>query len=163
MMGFQGRVIFEHSHELPEYASRISSFVGKFMLDGHFESAEMQALMAFDPMSDVYLKQTLQRLVMFDVLYFDFWRTQLAGRFSADEVWRAMTFLLSHAFLHDECVLSLGLFSLAECDERRLEWYEEEVRTGCAEPMAVPLGNVHDVPPWGVQSEVRRLATNAAC
>jgi hypothetical protein len=163
MMGFSGKVIFDHSHELPEYASRISSFVGKFMLDGHFESTEMQALMAFDPLSDVYLQETLQRLVLFDVLYFDFWRTQLAWRFSADQVWRAMTFLLSHSFLHDECVLSLGLFCEAGCPRKRLDWYEEEVRTGCAEPIAETLGNVQDVPPWGVQSEVRRLAACYKC
>jgi hypothetical protein len=155
MMGFSGRVIFEHSHEMPEYASRISSFVGTFMLDGHLESAGVQELMAYDHLSDGYLEETLERLVMFDVLYFDFWRTQLAGRFSADEVWRAMTFLLSHAFLHDDCVLSLGLFSLAQCDERRWTWYEEEVRTRCAPPIAGTLGNINDVAPWGVQSEVR--------
>ena len=65
-----------------------------------------------------------------------------------------MTFLLSHAFLHDDCVLSLGLFSLAECDEERWAWYAQEVRTGCAPPICVTLGNIEDVPPWVVQSEV---------
>jgi len=158
MMGWAGRVVFDFSHRMPNYASRISSFVGKFMLEGHFASAGVQALMAYDSLSDGYVKETLERLVMFDVLYLDFWRTQLAGRFSADEVWRGMTFLLSHAVLHDECVLSLGLFCLAQCDEERWAWYAEEVRTGCAAPIAETLGNVEDIPPWGVQSEVGWLA-----
>ena len=150
MMGVEGRVVFEFTHELPEYASRISSFVGKFMLDGHFESAAMQALMAYDPLSEGYLQETLERLVMFDVLYFDFWRTQLAWRFSADEVWRGMSFLLSHAFLHDECVLSLGLFSLAQCPEERWQWF----KSGSEEEFAETLGNLKDIPPSGVQSVV---------
>jgi hypothetical protein len=154
MMGVEGRVIFEHSHELPEYASRISSFVGKFMLDGHCDSEEMQALMVFDHLSDGYLKETLERVLMFDVLYFDFWRTQLAWRFSADQVWRAMTFLFSHAFLHDECVLSLGQFCLAQCPEKR--W--ESLKNGSEGQFAEKLGNLEDIPPCGVQSEVRRLA-----
>lgn len=160
MMGVEGRVVFEFSHEWDVYASRISSFVGKFMLEGHFESAGVQVLMAYDPLSEGYLKETLERLVMYDVVYLDFWRTQLAGRFSADEVWRGMTFLLSHAFLHDECVLSLGLFCLAQCDPERWAWYEEEVRTGCAEPIAVTLGNLEDIPPWGVQSQVSACVLN---
>lgn len=160
MMGWAGRVIFDFSHRMPHYASRISSFVGKFMLEGHFASAAMQGLMAYDSLSDGYLKETLERMVMFDVLYLDFWRTQLAGRFSADEVWRGMTFLLSHAFLHDECVLSLGLFVLAQCDEERWAWYAEEVRTGSAAPIAVTLGNVEDIPPWGVQSQVSACVLN---
>ena len=154
MMGFSGRVVFEHSHELPHYASRISSFVGKFLLGGASEDPGVQALMAYEHLADGYLQETLERLVMFDVLYFDFWCTQLAGRFSGDEVWRAMTFLLSHAFLHDDHALSVGLFCLAQCDEKRWAWYAEEVATGSAEPIAETLGNVEDVPPWGVQSEV---------
>lgn len=150
MMGVEGRVVFEFSHAMPEYASRISSFVGKFMLDGHFESAAMQALMAYDPLSEKYLQETLERLVMYDVLYLDFWRTQLAWRFSADAVWRGMSFLLSHAFLHDECVLSLGLFCLAQCDEER--W--ESLKEGSEKEFAKTLGNLEDIPPWGVQSQV---------
>ena len=150
MLEWAGKVIFEFSHETASHASRISSFVGKFMLDGHFESAGVQALMAYDSLGEGYLKETLERLLMFDVLYLDFWRTQLAWRFSADAVWRGMTFLLSHAFLHDECVLNLGLFSLAQCDEER--W--ASLQNGSEQEFAKTLGNLEDIPPWGVQSEV---------
>ena len=54
------------------------------------------------------------------------------------------------AFLHDECVLSLGLFSLAQCPEERWQWF----KSGSEEEFAETLGNLKDIPPSGVQSVV---------
>ena len=66
------RVVFDFSHRLSTYSSRLSSYVGKFLLDGHSETPIVQDLMDFDPFTDGYLDETLESLVLFDVLYFDF-------------------------------------------------------------------------------------------
>lgn len=145
------RVHFDFSHKLSHYSSRLSSYVGKFLLDGHSETPLVQDLMDFDPFAHGYLDEMLERLVLFDVLYFDFWRVQLHPRFSADCVWRAFTFLLSHAFLNDDCTLTLGTFCKAQCDNRRWDSYADEH----APPFDCLLGNIEDIPPWGVQSTVR--------
>ena len=146
------RVHFDFSHRLSHYSSRLSSYVGMFLLDGHSEAPLVQDLMDFDPFAPGYLDETLERLVLFDVLYFDFWRVQLDGRFSADAVWRACTFLLSHAFLNDDCTLTLGFFCLAQCPDERWAWYAED---GAAPPLDHMLGNIEDIAPWGVQTPLR--------
>jgi len=145
------RVHFDFSHRLSHYSSRLSSYLGKFLLDGHSKTPLVQDLMDFDPFADGYLDEMLERLVLFDVIYFDFWRVQLHGRFSADCVWRAFTFLLSHAFLNDDHTLTLGTFLKAQCDDRRWDSYADEH----APPFDCLLGNIEDIPPWGVQSPVR--------
>ena len=139
------RVIFEHSHDLPHYASRNALFVGAFLTQRVGERPLVRELMDYDHLSPGYLKATLERLVLFDVLYFEYWRVQLEGRFSADEVWRAMSFLYSHAFLRDDGVLRLGLFCDAQCGEQRLAWYTEVARGGRPGALAGRVGNLQDV------------------
>ena len=139
------RVIFEHSHELPHYASRNALFVGAFLTQGVGERPLVRELMDYDHLSPGYLKATLERLVLFDVLYFEYWRVQLEGRFSADEVWRAMSFLYSHAFLQGEGVLRLGLVCDAQCAQRRLAWYAEEARGGRPAQLQGRVGNLQQV------------------
>jgi len=146
LMGVSGPIDITFPHESQ---CRVSAFVGRFMIDAHTDNALMQDLMAFDHLTNDYLQQAMQGLVLCDVLWFEFWRITLQRRFSADVIWKNMTFLLSHALLHDNHMLTFGLFSKAQCPQKRWNSYQQGVST----PFI--LGNIEDVPPWGVQSEVR--------
>ena len=130
--------------------SPISLFVGKFMMEGHCDDPMVQDLMAFDSYSDRYLQETLESLLIRDVMLFWYWRSRLDWRFSAGEVWRTMTFLISHAFMNNTETLTLGLFCKAQCPPQRWKWYQQKNPA----PITVTLGNIEDVAPWGVQSEV---------
>jgi hypothetical protein len=133
---------------------RISAFVGKFLIDDHTDNPLVQDLMAYDHLADEYLKQTMERLVLRDVLWFDFWRITLQKQFSADVIWKNMTFLMSHGLLHDNDRLTLGVFSKAQCPQQRWIWYQQQASGAVSTAMPFLLGNIEEVPPWGVQSEV---------
>jgi hypothetical protein len=51
---------------------RISAFVGKFLIDDHTDNPLVQDLMSYDHLTDEYLKQSMERLVLRDVLWFEF-------------------------------------------------------------------------------------------
>jgi len=130
--------------------SPLSLFVGKFMMEGHCDDPMVQALMAFDSYSDRYLQETLESLLIRDVMLFWYWRSRLDWRFSADQVWRNMTFLISHGFMNDTETLTLGLFCTAQCPQKRWNSYKQKNPA----PITVTLGNIEDVAPWGAQSTV---------
>jgi hypothetical protein len=130
--------------------SPMSLFVGKFMMEGHCDDPMVQDLMAFDSYSDRYLQETLESLLIRDVMLFAYWSSRLDWRFSAGEVWRTMTFLISHAFMNDTETLTLGLFCKAQCPRERWNWYQQKNPA----PITTTLGNIEDIAPWGVQSEV---------
>jgi len=130
--------------------SPISLFVGKFMMEGHCDDPMVQDLMAFDSYSDRYLQETLESLLIRDVMLFWYWRSRLDWRFSADQVWTNMTFLISHSFMNDTETLTLGPLCKAQCPTKRWNSYKQKNPA----PITVTLGNFEDVAPWGVQSEV---------
>jgi hypothetical protein len=150
--------VFVQEEDLP-HGSNTCLFVGEFLGRGLLQDPVVQELMDFDAFDEVYVTQTLQRLLLGDVLWLHFWRETLEESVPADTVWAVFSFIISHAYLSDHTQLIFSPFCLSQCDQKRWEWYMRgsdmaAPPVGVDAEIADLLGNFEEIAPWGRQKHV---------
>jgi len=148
--------VLVQEQEIP-HGSEMLCFVGSFVCSGLVEDGVVREVMAYDAYAWSYLFETLSRLRLGDVLWLHFWREKIDA--SADTVWRAYSFLLSHAFKNSRRMLTLSPLCGAKCPQKRWDWYlagsPESERPRLEDATVETLmGNFEEVSPWGRQTTV---------
>ena len=110
-------------------------------------------LMRYDFYSPETLQETIERMNIEDVLWLEFWCTELS-ELPADQVWCMLSFLMSHACLEDSTI-TLGLFCKAQCPDERWKWYNARRRGKNSASISDSCnGNFTEIPSWSVQTHV---------
>ena len=110
-------------------------------------------LMRYDLYSPETLQETIERMNIEDVLWLEFWCTELP-EVSRDQVWCLQSCLVSHGCLEDRTI-TVGIFCKALCDERRWDWYNARRRGENPAPISRSgNGNITEIPSWSVQTHV---------
>jgi len=133
-----------------------SSYVKKAVEAGWLEDALVLHLMQYNWYSPEILQETIDRLRYEDVLFFEFWCTQLP-HVPADKLWRLQAVLMTHAYLEDRTV-TVGRSSYANCPDGRWERYSA-IRRGDPAALADTVegyGNFMELPPCFVQAQKGR-------
>jgi hypothetical protein len=133
-----------------------SSYVKKAVQEGWLEDALVLDLMRYNCYSPEILQETIDRLRYEDVLFFEFWCTQLP-HVPADKLWRLQAVLMTHAYLEDRTV-TVGRSSYANCPDGRWERYSA-IRRGDPAALADTVegyGNFMELPPCFVQAQKGR-------
>ena len=132
-----------------------ASYIGMCVQQKWLQHDLVRDLMRYDFYSPKTLQETIERMNIEDVLWLEFWCTELP-ELSRDQVWCLQTFLMSHAFPEDRNI-TVGDFCKAKCTDKR--WQALNDRRRGEKPRSTPPlhgldGNFTEIPPWSVQTHV---------
>jgi hypothetical protein len=139
------------------HGSDMCLYVGMFLRKDLLKDPMIVHLMDYDCFSEKYVKDTLTRMMVGDVLWLHFWIDKFQGVFAADTIWRVLSFILSHSFINDRTTLTFSPFCLANCPKARWDWYvagSDEAHppvsdSSSANAFDALLGNFEEIAPWG--------------
>ena len=136
---------------MPQNWNVTASYLGQCVQEKWLQNDLVCDLMRYDYSRET-LRGTMHRLTLEDLLWLEFWCTELPEA-PPDTLWCLLSVLMSHAFLEDRTV-TLGLFCKASCTEKRRKWYNAR-RRGENPPSLPCTGNFSEIPQWAVQTHVR--------
>ena len=137
--------------------NQTASYLGKCVRQGWLQNGLVRDLMRYDSYSPTILQETMERLHFEDLLWFEFWRTEMPD-VPADVLWCLQSFVMSHAFLQDRTIM-VGFSSLAQCTDGRWTALNAKRRGEQTSPLpndASVIGNFMEMPFWLVQPQQAR-------
>ena len=138
---------------MPQNFNVTASYLGKCVQEKWLQHDLVLDLMRYDCYSPETLQETIERMNIEDVLWLEFWCTELS-ELPADQVWCILSFLMSHACLEDSTI-TLGLFCKAQCPDERWKWYNARRRGKKSASISHSCnGNFTEIPSWSVQTHV---------
>lgn len=140
---------FSNPEHLPY--SRAMLFIGKCIEDNWIGNSIIMDLMACT-LSDNYLTETIERMMLHDMLFFEYWKTTY-DMHNPDDIWKLMSFVLSHALLENDTLTIGEYMSRANCPQKRWNTYLESQDGHKDLYTSEILGNFMDVPEYCIDIE----------
>jgi hypothetical protein len=133
---------FSHSEHLPY--SRAALFVGKCLDNDWLNNSIIKELMK-NSMEENYLIESMARFMLHDMFFFEYWRCMYKEKYDATEIWKLMTFILSHGLL-DLNTLTIGEYmSKANCPQKKWNIYLELQLGAESVELSQDFGNFVDI------------------
>lgn len=144
---------FEMSHD--EYLPYSSSalFVGKCIDDGWLNNNMVRELMP-DTLSDKYLTETMERVRIHDMFFFEYWRNMYQD-YDPNEIWNLFSFVLTYGLLECDTITIGEYISKANCPSSKWNMYIKSQTGGVDDSKLSEIsGDFIDITALGVQTHI---------